>query len=412
MLWVTEELPDRSLGGGSIRQAHLFEALAARIPTDLLMIGELRDEGVRRVAARITELPGRRAFWSDRPLVRRPLQLGVIAGSRYPMAIYPAWPNRRTLSSALRSAGVRYDVAYVEHEALAPLAGALPAAASVLTFQHLVSGMVDQELERTPGGRQRWFLERDRIKARRLERTAMRRFDRVIVCSAEDSAALAGIAEPRDADKLAVIPNGVDLMTHWATPVPAERTVLFPGSLNYAPNVDGALWFCGEVWPTIRLAVPEARLIVAGRTPVAQVTALGRLPGVTVMPDVPSMADYFRAARVVVVPLRVGTGTRLKALEAMAAGRPLVGTRVGLEGIGLRDGVHGRIADDPRSMAAAVCEALIDDRLADRLGRAARAHVQDGFGWEAIGGRFAATIAELIGAGPSPPADHAARGPA
>lgn len=410
-LWVTEELPDRGLGGGSIRQAHLFEALAARVPTDLLMVGELDDPGVRRGAATISELPRRRAFWSDQPLVRRALALGITAASAYPAAIYPARPNRRALASALRGTGTRYGVVCVEHEALAPLASSLPGAASVLTFHHLVSGMVEQELGRTTGARQRWFLERDRTKARRLERTAMRRFDRVIVCSAEDGAALAKIGDRHDADKLTVIPNGVDLATHRATPVPSHPTVLFPGSLNYAPNVDGAVWFCGEVWPQVRREVPNARLIIAGRMPVAQVIALGELPGVAVKPDVPSMADCFRAARVVVVPLRVGTGTRLKALEAMAAGRPLVGTRVGLEGIGLSDGIHGRVTDDPDTMAAAVVAALTDDALASRLGRAARDHVQDGFGWDTIGVRFAETVTELITAGGYPTTAHGVAGP-
>lgn len=412
VLWVTEELPDRALGGGSIRQAHLFEALAGRVATDLLMIGELRDAAVRAAAATVTELPRRTAAWSEHPVVRRALQSAITAMSRHPLPLYPAGPSRRALARVLRGPLPAYGAVCVEHEALAPLAGALPGVPSLITFHHLVSGMIDQELARTAGSRQRWFLRRDLVKAQELERTALRTFDRVVICSQEDGDALARLGRPEDAAKLAVVPNGVDLTTHHATPVPGNRTVLFPGSLNYAPNVDGALWFCHEIWPEVRAAVPDARLIVAGRRPVPQVSALSDLAGVTVVADVPSMAELFHAARVVVVPLRTGTGTRLKALEAMASGRPVVGTRIGLGGIGLTDGVHARIADEPALSAAAVAQLLTDDDRAARIGRAARTHVEEGFGWEAIGRHFSEVVLELAAAGaghPAGPASSAAR---
>jgi glycosyltransferase involved in cell wall biosynthesis len=97
----------------------------------------------------------------------------------------------------------------------------------------------------------------------------------------------------------------------------------------------------------------------------------------------------------VVVPLRWGTGTRLKALEAMAAGRPLVGTTVGLEGLGVIDGIHGRLADDADAFAAAAIELLRDDELARRLGESGRTYVEQRFGWDRIGDDYVALISEL-----------------
>ena len=112
------------------------------------------------------------------------------------------------------------------------------------------------------------------------------------------------------------------------------------------------------------------------------------------------MVPEFEEARVVAVPLRVGTGTRLKALEAMAAGRPVVGTAVGLEGIGIEDRVHARVADSAEQFAGAVVEMLRDDATAGALASAARAHVERHFGWERIGGEFVALIRALLdGAG-------------
>jgi glycosyltransferase involved in cell wall biosynthesis len=397
VLWVTEEPPDRALGGGSIRQAHLFRAVAAAFPTDLLLAGRLADPEVRAAAAHVFELPPRPALWSEQPLVRRGLELAITLASPHPSACYPGARNRRALARALASRTGAYAVACVEHAALAPLARALGATRSIITFHHLISAMVAQSLTHTAGARQQWFRRRDLTKAQTLERRALRDYERVLTCSAEDAGALAALgASSGRCARIEVVPNGVDLAAFRATPLPSAPRVLFPGSLAYAPNVDGAVWFCREVWPAVRAGHPGAELVLAGREPVAEVRELARLPGVSVHADVPSMVDYFEAARVVVVPLRVGTGTRLKALEAMAAARAVVGTSVGLEGIGVSDGVQALVREDPESMAQAVLDALSDDVLARRLAGAAREHVAAHYGWERIGARLVELVGELL----------------
>jgi glycosyltransferase involved in cell wall biosynthesis len=396
ILWVTEEAPDRRLGGGSIRQAHLFEALARAFDVDLLLAGGEPDAGVRAAAAGVTVLPRRRARWSENPIARRALELGITILSPHPSVIYPATPNRRALAFVLRDRAPEYALVCIEHGALAPLAGALSGVPATLTFHHLISAMVSQQLEHTEGARQRWFRTRDLVKAQRLERRALQAFSRVFACSAQDAAALGSLGRPGLAAKIRVIANGVDLAAMPPTPVPGSRRVLFPGSLAYAPNVDGATWFAGEVWPLVRAALPDAELVLAGRDPTAAVQALGRLSGVSVHANVPSMAEYFQAARAVVVPLRVGTGTRLKALEAMSSARPVVGTAIGLEGIGIAEGRDAIIRDDPRRMADALVEVLVDDAVAGRLGAAGRELVQDHFGWDAIGAELVAAIGEVL----------------
>lgn len=406
VLWVTEELPDRTLGGGSIRQAHLFEALAAAFPTDLLLTGSLADVRVRTAAAGVEQLRKRRAPWSENPVLRRALELGVTLCSPYPSAAFPAGPNRRALARAVAMHSSSYGLVCVEHESLAPIVRELASVPSVITFHHLISEMVGQSLRHTAGSRQRWYLERDLRKARRMETRALHTYDRIIVCSSEDASAMARLGDGAAIDRVRVVPNGVDVAAFRSTEVPGEPRVLFPGSLAYSPNVDGARWFCGEVWPRVRDAVPDAELMLAGRDPVPEVTALAALPGVSVHANVPSMADYFERARVVVVPLRVGTGTRLKALEAMASGRPVVGTTVGLEGIGAIDGTHALIRDDPAAIACGVVEALERNELARALGEAARRHVERSFGWDRVGAQFVAAVSELVpAAGADPTAD-------
>jgi glycosyltransferase involved in cell wall biosynthesis len=255
--------------------------------------------------------------------------------------------------------------------------------------------MARQELELAPGSRQRWYRAADLRKAEQLERRALQDYDQVIVCSDEDAAAFGGAA-PLDRSKLRVVPNGVDLSAFSVTALPAEPRILFPATLGYAPNVDGALWFCGEIWPRIKAAVPAATLELVGRGPVPEVLALADTDGVAVHPDVPSMTPYYEAARAVVVPLRSGTGTRLKALEAMACGRPVVGTTIGLEGIGVRDREQLLVADRPGAFADAVIELLSDAELASGLAQAGRVHVERRFGWDSIGQDFVALMTDVL----------------
>jgi polysaccharide biosynthesis protein PslH len=402
VLWVTEEPPDRALGGGNIRQAYLFEALAGAMPTDLLTSAPVTDERLRELATTVVELPTRRMPESHHPVGRRALELRVMLGSRYPSALYPASANRRELARAVRARADRYDVICVEHEALAPLLPRKRTGRWILGLHNLLSGMIGSDLGLAPGVRQRLFRSQDLAKANRLERWIMREYDLCTVCSNEDAARLGSLCSSGvPSDSMAVIPNGVDLQALRPTPIPQAPRVLLPATLAWPPNVDGAIWLCATVWPRVRAAVPNAQLVLAGRSPTAEVVALGGLPGVSVEADVPSMAPYFESARVIVVPLRVGTGTRLKALEAMAAGRPLVGTEIGLEGLGMVDRVHACVADDPDAFADAVIELLRSDAEATALAGAARTHAEGSFGWDRIGSQFVELVSALLDGSPA-----------
>jgi glycosyltransferase involved in cell wall biosynthesis len=142
----------------------------------------------------------------------------------------------------------------------------------------------------------------------------------------------------------------------------------------------------------VQRAAPAVQVAIVGRRPVPEVIALAERPGIELHADVPQMAPWFDWARAVVVPLHVGTGTRLKALEAMAAARPVVGTSVGLEGLGLVDGVHARVVDEPQAMAAAIIEILDDDAVAERLAAAGRRLVEDEAQWCVIAARLGAVL--------------------
>jgi glycosyltransferase involved in cell wall biosynthesis len=396
VLWVTDEVPDLTKGGGSIRQHNLLRVLAERVECDVLLLGSWTDPALRSKLGEVIELPrppdaAPATGW----LFRRLKNLAVVLFARDSYEVAGTQAVRAALAPALEAlvASGRYDVIHLEHAYLGPLVDVVRGAGpdgpeAEITLQNLSSLRSAQTAAVQTGRRHRWRWNVDARRCERFERSLVDRFDRVIVVSDDDAAKLP--------PPVVVVPNGVDLAAFPMTALPAERRMLFSGSLAYIPNIDGALWFCQEVLPEVRRLVPDARLSLVGREPVAEVAALADLEGVDAHFDVPAIRPYVEAARVSVVPLRAGSGTRLKALEAMAAGRPLAGTTIGLEGLGLVDGESAVIRDDAPGLAAGIAQLLTDDADAERT-RAAAAGLAAAFDWDVIVDRFLAEVGEGVG---------------
>jgi glycosyltransferase involved in cell wall biosynthesis len=382
VLWVTPVPPDRSGGGGHVRQAHLLAALAERARVRLVCSGAVGDPQVRSAAASVVELGvAERDFGQPGPWRRRAADLRLAFGA-VPREVAAFAPVARAMEAEVARAAA--EVVVVEYAGLAPLVARRAAGQRwVLTMHNVLSVMSSQQAMAESGRRQRWLYSRDARSARRWERRMVSRYDRVIAVSAEDSSVLGGAA---------VVPNGVDTVKFRPSPLPREPSVVFTGALYTGPNRDGIAWFCREVWPRVREAVPAATLAVVGARPPEDVRCLASQPGVSLHADVADTSPFLAAARVAVVPLRIGSGTRLKALEAMASGRPVVGTTIGLAGLGLVDGRHAAVADDPRDFAAAVCRALDDDAWALSLGAQGRRLAEACYDWRAIGRRFADVV--------------------
>ena len=385
--WVTPFPPDRNGGGGQIRQAHLLLGLAERARIHLICPGPVEDPAVRAAVAELTEVAAPGTAWRDEhPWLRRAGDLLAVARSAPPLEVRAFAAYRRALVPALDR--LTADVVLVEFAGLAPLLPAHPTCPWLLTFHNLPSRMAAQEASVAPHRRQRWLLRRDAVVALRCERAAAVAFDAVITCTAADATQLAPV-QP------VIVPNGVDAARFPVCDPPAALRVVFTGALYTAPNVDGARWLCREVLPRVREQVPEVELDLVGARPTGEVRALGYLPGVTLHADVPDITPFLAAARVAVVPLRIGSGSRLKALEAMAANRPVVGTSIGLEGLDLTDGREALVANDAEAFAAAVVRVLRDDAVAGALARAGRAAAQERFEWSAIVAAFSEAVLEV-----------------
>lgn len=229
----------------------------------------------------------------------------------------------------------------------------------------------------------------------RFERTVCRQADRVLAVSEADAEALRRLVKGLDP---VVVPNGVDTTRyHPGLPdsLPLEHpALLFTGKMDFRPNTDACLWFHRHVWPLVR-ARTQARLYIVGKNPPARLKPLWDDPSVTVSGYVPDILPYFGGADVYIAPLRIGGGTRLKVLEAMAAGLPLVSTTLGVEGIALSPGRHALLADTPVAFAEAILSLLADPERRQALGAAARQFVLEHYDWRLIAPRLAPVYASL-----------------
>ena len=236
-------------------------------------------------------------------------------------------------------------------------------------------------------------------KLRRYEAHVCRLADRVVAVSEADAEALKRLVPGLQP---AVVPNGVDVGAYRAFVPPAEFPPLaqpalaFTGKMDFRPNVDGILWFWQEVWPLVRAEVPGAHLYVVGQRPHARLSPLKEDPSVTVTGFVPDVRPYIAGAALYVVPLRIGGGTRLKVLEAMALGKAIVSTTLGCEGFPLEPGRHLLTADTPGDFAGAILALLRDEARRNALGDAAQSFAAGQYDWATIVPRLEALLREAV----------------
>ncbi len=181
-----------------------------------------------------------------------------------------------------------------------------------------------------------------------------------------------------------VVPNGVDIDSFQPTPgIRDPNSVIFVGVMHYRPNVDAAMYFAREIMPRLLRERPKLTFTIVGGGPPDELKRLAS-ENIVLTDRVPDTRPYAARAGVVVVPLRMGSGTRLKVLEGLAMGCPLVSTSVGCEGITIEDGEHLLVADDPAAFARSVLRLLDDGALASRLGGNGRALVEERYSWPSV----------------------------
>ena len=246
---------------------------------------------------------------------------------------------------------------------------------SVLVMHDIRARLYQRRAEVADSLLDRWRLRREARRYAAFERASCRRFDLVVTVSDEDARWVQDNYQPRRVYelKLPVDPE------HFTPAEPCEEVpgrVVFTGLLSHPPNVDAAVYFARTVLPQVRATIPAAEFHIVGRRPSDEVLALSALPGVRVIPDVPDIRAHVRPASVVVVPLRYGSGSRQKILEAWSMEKCVVSSSIGAEGLSYVDGTNLFIADSAEAMAAAVTTAIREPEVRDRVRHGGREVVE------------------------------------
>ena len=295
------------------------------------------------------------------------------------------------IGEAIRAfaAGQRYSLAHVCDIVMAQYflddTGGLPLAVDRSRVDLQVQLAQREAMSR--GVRQAVLDWENLVKLRRFERRVARRAALEVVCGPDDESF---IRERISRDvAVEVVTNGVDLdyFAPGSAPEPraAAPTVLFCGAMDYTPNVDALRWFFGGIHEPLRQLVPDLRVLIVGKSPVAEVQACAQRPGVTVTGSVPDVRPYYRSAWMQIVPLRIGGGTRLKIPESMAMGTAVVSTTIGAQGLGLRHGEDVLLADTPGDFARETARALQDPALRSRLEQEGMRTVHARLSWPGLG---------------------------
>ncbi len=256
-----------------------------------------------------------------------------------------------------------------------------------ILFQHNVEAEVFARQSQRCRGPMQWYLRHQASKMRRFEGEAGRQFSRVVAVSDRDKRQFESLY---GWDHVSVIDTAVN--TEHFRPVATERSesghVVFVGSMDWPPNVDGVVHFARRIWPLVRQQHPAGRFTVVGRNPPAAIRALSGQGGVEVTGSVPDTRPYLAQASVGIVPLYAGGGTRLKIFEMMASNRAVVSTSLGAEGLGLADGRELLIRDDDDGFAEGVASLLKDAARRDALARCALARVVEQHSSQAVARQF------------------------
>lgn len=365
----TPYLPYPPDTGGKIRSHHLLRALSQRFTVDLYTVyyGEgpceahirALEEHCRRVVPLCLE-----KHWRTRDRVRRTLA-SLPRSVDYFRTAHSLELARQLLCDR------RYDLVIADEIHMTPYAELAPDLPRIVGRQKVDHAHYRQMARARPWGLQKVLDLVEATQLRRYERAKMPFYHACVACSQQDAVA---IQQDAPGIPILVIPNGADLTVFVPSGRPRSKapTLLYVGSMHYYPNIDAVQFFLEDIYGLVRQEVPDVHVQIVGHAPTPAIQQFGQLPSVEVTGSVPDVRPYYEQAAVFLVPLRLGGGTRLKIVEAMAMGLPVVSTAVGAEGLDIHPGQDILIADDAPSFAQSVTKLLSDSDLRDSISKGGR----------------------------------------
>lgn len=386
ILWVKSDFLHPTTKGGQIRTLEILKRLHTRHEIHYVAL-DLADQpgGVERSSEYSTHAYPIRHSAPPHGSPRFWMQAAANLVSDLPLAVsrYASGAMKRRISGLVEREN--FDAIVCDFLFAAPTIADL---APATLFQHNVEAEIwRRRLEHASGAIEHRFIENQYRKMRRYESEVCRAVRSVIAVSEQDAETMRcdyGAVDVR------VIPTGVDI-DYFRPPEEVQRaeSLVFVGSMDWDPNIDGMQWFVGEVLPRIRQWRPRCGLTIAGRRPDASIRKLSEeYPHIRVTGTVDDVRPYLWEAAVSIVPLRIGGGTRLKIFESMAARIPVVSTTIGAEGLNVSNGDNIRIADTPEDFADRCLELLADPTARCRQAASAWEMVANCYSWEVVSQQF------------------------
>ena len=393
ILFLSPTVPFPLTDGGRIRVFNLLKQIAVKNEVTLLAletqttdadgVAELQQLGIQvHLVPNAPTLP-RVSFGT---LVKAFLKRQPITVARYDI---PAYRQKfRELIATQTFDLVHYEMFHIaQFHTETHLPG-------VLSQQNVDSAIWRRLCSETTNPLYKFAYWTQQLAFQRYERVLSPKFD-AVTCTSDIDAAV--FQQHCTENAIEIIPNGVDI-THYrpdfTTEAPAH--LIYIGSMDWYPNEDAVAFFADEVFPRIQEKVPDVAFSIVGGNPSARVQKLAERDGIIVTGRVPEIKPYFAEATVFVVPLRIGSGTRLKILEALAMGKAIVSTTVGAEGLDLKDGAEIFIADEPTAFADVVTRLLTDVQLRRRIGENGRSRVEQDYDWRSIGEKLHALYTKIL----------------
>jgi len=380
--------------GAKLRNYHLARVLAERSRISLLAFfdHEQSSPTLTELYEQVT-MVARDSAYTFPKLVR-----GAVGKTPLPVINYTTDSMKRALARVLSES--YFDIIQIESihlmAYLAIIREAPKKSLVVCDWHNLESELMRRYSEQEPSRLRRTYAGRTARLMSEFEQRALREFDAHIVVSQRDEQRLRDL---NPTARIFLIENGVDTAFYRDPGTRDEsgpRRIVFVGSMDYHANIDGVVDFAREVWPRLRERQPELIFTIVGKDPAPEVRALAKIAGIEVTGTVDDVRPFYRQAIAAVVPLKVGGGSRLKILEAMAAGVPVVSTSLGAEGLSVRHDEDILIADTNEELAKAIISLVESETQRRNLSEAGRALVGRRYDWSSLGASLFRAYEELL----------------
>jgi sugar transferase (PEP-CTERM/EpsH1 system associated) len=377
ILMISPNIP-YPMAGYSTRNYHILKALASRHSVSLFALND-RYSGIQQDLSLLDHMTRQINIFRRAHVAPKRLEQLIAIIRRRPHILNAEFVEelQKAIDEAMKT---HFDLVLFESSLISGYR--LPAHMPVIIDQHnLEYEIFLRTSEREKAWPRKWYnrIEGHQLKAIEIERC--RKADALLVTSEREYRELKQLL-PQSVIK--IVPNGVDTDSfnpnHSYNEI--ENRIVFTGALDYYPNIDAILFFAQHCWPRIHQYIPTATWQIVGKNPPPQICRLSQVPGIIVTGSVPQILPYLAMAQVAIAPILIGSGTRLKILEAFAAQKAVVSTSTGCEGLEVEPGRHLALADRPETFAQEVITLLQNPEQRSYLGKMGRRLVEEKYSWQ------------------------------